>query len=254
MLAPLLLNVQVLLQSEYIFVKKLREDKITCSLIRGDGEAMAVVEDLAFVDVANLSLCSISPPTMRCRFQFSLATKQSEDYKNRDMKSKAFMDVAAVVMQNFEKVNEIEKEEAAASLYRNAMQWTTPCQLLLAVSLSPRYELPVSKQQLYRVLSIKSAHLLTSPLLEVYNTSKEMTEVKRSANFTAKEEGVLLCLVRKYKAILENKKTDSNNNKKKLECWQAIEREFNNECGQVFRDLLKRNIKRKFNYCNKNVT
>nr|CAH7729091.1 unnamed protein product [Callosobruchus chinensis]CAH7735379.1 unnamed protein product [Callosobruchus chinensis]CAH7741787.1 unnamed protein product [Callosobruchus chinensis] len=82
-----------------------------------------------------------------------------------------------------------------------------------------------------------------------------MTEVKRSANFTAKEEGVLLCLVRKYKAILENKKTDSNNNKKKLECWQAIEREFNNECGQVFRDYvtlrkkyenLKKRTKKKF--------
>nr|CAH7768307.1 unnamed protein product [Callosobruchus chinensis] len=40
----------------------------------------------------------------------------SEDYKNRDMKSKAFMDVAAVVVQNFEELNEKEKEEASKKL------------------------------------------------------------------------------------------------------------------------------------------
>nr|CAH7763792.1 unnamed protein product [Callosobruchus chinensis] len=40
----------------------------------------------------------------------------SEDYKNKDMKSKAFMDVAAAVVQNFEEVNEKEKEEAGKTL------------------------------------------------------------------------------------------------------------------------------------------
>nr|CAH7739139.1 unnamed protein product [Callosobruchus chinensis] len=40
----------------------------------------------------------------------------SEDYKNRDMESKAFMDVTAVVVQNFEEVNEKEREEAGKKL------------------------------------------------------------------------------------------------------------------------------------------
>lgn len=40
----------------------------------------------------------------------------SEEYKNRDMKSKAFIDVAAVVVQNFEDLNEKEKEEAGRKL------------------------------------------------------------------------------------------------------------------------------------------
>nr|CAH7737748.1 unnamed protein product [Callosobruchus chinensis] len=38
----------------------------------------------------------------------------SEDYKNRDMKSKASMDVAAVVVENFEELN--EKEEVGKKL------------------------------------------------------------------------------------------------------------------------------------------
>lgn len=40
-----------------------------------------------------------------------------------------------------------------------------------------------------------------------------MAETKRAANFSVKEESILLCLVRKYKGILENKKTDGTNNK-----------------------------------------
>lgn len=65
-----------------------------------------------------------------------------------------------------------------------------------------------------------------------------MAEAKRSANFTSKEETILLSLVKKYKEILENKKTDSKINKNKLECWKQIETEFNNESGQIFRDTL----------------
>nr|CAH7761819.1 unnamed protein product [Callosobruchus chinensis] len=40
----------------------------------------------------------------------------SEDCKNRDIKSKDFVDVAAVVMQNFEELDEKEKEEAGKKL------------------------------------------------------------------------------------------------------------------------------------------
>lgn len=65
-----------------------------------------------------------------------------------------------------------------------------------------------------------------------------MAEAKRSANFTSKEETILLSLVKKYKDILENKKTDSKINKNKLECWKQIEIEFNNDSGQIFRDTL----------------
>lgn len=75
-------------------------------------------------------------------------------------------------------------------------------------------------------------------------------ETKRSANFNSREEAVLLCLIKKYKAIIENKKTDSNNNKGKIECWKKIEAEFNSESGTVYRDfqtLRKKyeNIKKK---------
>lgn len=82
-----------------------------------------------------------------------------------------------------------------------------------------------------------------------------MAEAKRSPNFTSKEETILLSLVKKYKDILENKMTDSKINKNKLECWKQIEREFNNESGQIFRDMsilrkkydnLKKRTKKKF--------
>lgn len=63
-------------------------------------------------------------------------------------------------------------------------------------------------------------------------------DAKRSANFTFKEESILLCLVKKFKGILENKRTDSNINKNKLQCWKKIETQFNNESGQIFRDSL----------------
>ena len=55
---------------------------------------------------------------------------------------------------------------------------------------------------------------------------QEMAEGKRSSNFSAKEETILLSLVKQYITILENKKTDSNINKNKLECWKQIENQI----------------------------
>ena len=71
------------------------------------------------------------------------------------------------------------------------------------------------------------------------------SEVKRSCNFDSKEESILLCLVKKYNTTLENKKTDCNTNKLKLQCWENIESQFNSESGKVFRDAitLKKNMR-----------
>ncbi|KAG5870837.1 hypothetical protein JTB14_033010 [Gonioctena quinquepunctata] len=65
-----------------------------------------------------------------------------------------------------------------------------------------------------------------------------MADTKRSAYFISKEKTILVCLVKKYKDILENKKTDNKINKNKVECWKQIESEFNNESGQISRDTL----------------
>lgn len=61
---------------------------------------------------------------------------------------------------------------------------------------------------------------------------------QRASNFNTKEEAILLSIIAKYKSIIENKKTDTNNNKQKLEHWKKIEVEFNNQSGEVFRDWL----------------
>ncbi|KAK9674833.1 Myb/SANT-like DNA-binding domain, partial [Popillia japonica] len=60
---------------------------------------------------------------------------------------------------------------------------------------------------------------------------------------------------KKYKHILENKKTDTVSNKKKIEAWNDLANDFNSTCGEVLRDgktlkskyeNLKKRTKEKF--------
>ncbi|KAI4466564.1 apontic [Holotrichia oblita] len=82
-----------------------------------------------------------------------------------------------------------------------------------------------------------------------------MENKKRAANFSTKEECILVSLVKKYKHILENKKTDTVSNKKKIETWNNLANDFNSTCGEVLRDgktlkskyeNLKKRTKEKF--------
>lgn len=59
---------------------------------------------------------------------------------------------------------------------------------------------------------------------------------KRNPNFTYTETNCLLELVGKYKHIIECKKTDSGAKFEREKVWKKIEAEFNNSCGDVFRD------------------
>lgn len=61
---------------------------------------------------------------------------------------------------------------------------------------------------------------------------------KRAANFTKKEETLLVTLVKKYSHIVESKKTDSNANKLKNDTWMKISNEFNSCSGEANRSPL----------------
>ncbi|KAI4469096.1 hypothetical protein MML48_2g00005915 [Holotrichia oblita] len=62
--------------------------------------------------------------------------------------------------------------------------------------------------------------------------------IKRSNNFSNSEGCRLLIeLVEKNKDIIECKRTDTDNNRKKTDTWKAIENEFNSLSGQTFRDV-----------------
>lgn len=65
-----------------------------------------------------------------------------------------------------------------------------------------------------------------------------MSDKKRSANFSLKEENILMHFVKKNVKIIENKKTDSNINKLKSEIWKKIEIEFNNASGENRREAM----------------
>ncbi|CAG9759613.1 unnamed protein product [Ceutorhynchus assimilis] len=57
----------------------------------------------------------------------------------------------------------------------------------------------------------------------------------RATNFSAREENVLINLVRKYKNAIECKKSDTDNNRIKAEAWQKIYTEFNSILGDPHR-------------------
>ncbi|KAG5871442.1 hypothetical protein JTB14_027447 [Gonioctena quinquepunctata] len=61
---------------------------------------------------------------------------------------------------------------------------------------------------------------------------------KRSANYTTAEESLLVLLVKKYKHIIENKKTDTTTMTQQNDVWIKIEKEFNGESGQIYRNAL----------------
>lgn len=52
---------------------------------------------------------------------------------------------------------------------------------------------------------------------------------KRKVNFSEEERALLLDLVARHKAIIENKKTDAVSVERKRKEWEAIEREFNSQ-------------------------
>lgn len=77
----------------------------------------------------------------------------------------------------------------------------------------------------------------------------------RAANFSTREENVLINLVKKYKNAVECKKTDSDNNKIKTEVWEKIYSEFNSILGDPYRSIkvlknkyenIKKRAKQKF--------
>lgn len=82
-----------------------------------------------------------------------------------------------------------------------------------------------------------------------------MSTKKRSANFSTKEESVLVSLGKKYKSILECKMTDMKTHHEKGECWSKLEAEFNACSGEVYRsrkvlrkkyDNIKKRVKHKY--------
>ncbi|KAG5882687.1 hypothetical protein JTB14_019688 [Gonioctena quinquepunctata] len=64
------------------------------------------------------------------------------------------------------------------------------------------------------------------------------SEKKRSANYTTAKESLLVLLVKKDKHIIENKKTDTTTITQKNDVWIKIEKEFNAESGQIYRNAL----------------
>lgn len=98
--------------------------------------------------------------------------------------------------------------------------------------------------------------LINSHAVIFYVKSCNISDKKRrELNFSAKEEQILTCLVKKYSIILENKKTDSDMNKKKHALWVILCKEFNGQSGDTYRSIdalknkylnLKRSAKKKF--------
>lgn len=64
-----------------------------------------------------------------------------------------------------------------------------------------------------------------------------MSSMKRNKNFTSDEVARLMELVKKYKNIIENKKSDQVFLSEKLSTWKEIEREFNSCSSSVHRDM-----------------
>lgn len=63
-----------------------------------------------------------------------------------------------------------------------------------------------------------------------------MADGKKSAvNFTAKEESLLMSLVKQFSKVLECKQSDTNSNKEKIECWRIIEKKVNSSNGKCYR-------------------
>jgi hypothetical protein len=59
---------------------------------------------------------------------------------------------------------------------------------------------------------------------------------KRSTNFSAREETLLVELVRKYKNKIECKKSDTNTNKIKVQAWIDLSKGYNAISGDTYRD------------------
>lgn len=87
-----------------------------------------------------------------------------------------------------------------------------------------------------------------------------MDKVKRdrSANFSLHERDILVSLVQKYHAVLENKQSDASTWKMKETAWESIQNEFNARSGGIFRSTktlkvkyegLKRTVRKKSAAC-----
>lgn len=73
--------------------------------------------------------------------------------------------------------------------------------------------------------------------------------------FSRDKEQLLVSLVKKYKSIIENKKSNASTWKDKEKAWQVIEKEFNSNSGQNSRNAkqlkekylnMKKRVKQKF--------
>ncbi|KYM96690.1 UPF0439 protein C9orf30 like protein [Cyphomyrmex costatus] len=73
----------------------------------------------------------------------------------------------------------------------------------------------------------------------------------RSVNFTAKEMLILIEIVKKYKHIVECKKTDGTTWREKDECWSKITDELNSRCAETYRK--KKSVKTKYEDIKKNL-
>jgi hypothetical protein len=67
-----------------------------------------------------------------------------------------------------------------------------------------------------------------------------MASKKSHKNFSQEDKDLLLETVKKYALTIENKKTDSNSNKKKQQAWQEILSKFNSQ-GQMKRSMAQFN-------------
>ncbi|KAH9371955.1 hypothetical protein HPB48_000570 [Haemaphysalis longicornis] len=59
---------------------------------------------------------------------------------------------------------------------------------------------------------------------------------KKKVNYTVQEKGLLMELARKYKDVIENKKTDSMSVHRKKATWRQIAQEFNSKHGRPPQD------------------
>lgn len=58
---------------------------------------------------------------------------------------------------------------------------------------------------------------------------------KRARNFTSKKENILVVLIKKYSNIFDCKASDARTNFKKLQYWDEIVEEFNNEADESYK-------------------
>lgn len=73
---------------------------------------------------------------------------------------------------------------------------------------------------------------------------EETIKEGRSVNFSTKEMLILVEIVKKYKHIVECKKTDGTTWREKDECWSKITDELNFRCAETFRK--KKSVKTKY--------